>query len=97
MKEGISRNPRRGNRLQIVALAAIPLLLLALSVALNPGSGFEGSDEIGAKAIVDGHPGTTPWVSPLWSPPEGSEELLFGLQAALGLGVIGYYFHRRGR
>jgi cobalt/nickel transport protein len=43
--------------------------------------------------------GYQPWFEPLWTPPSKEiESLLFSLQAALGAGLLGYYFGlRRGR
>jgi cobalt/nickel transport protein len=36
------------------------------------------------------------WAVPLWEPPSGEiESLLFALQAAIGAGLLGYYFGRR--
>jgi cobalt/nickel transport protein len=60
---------------------------------MNPGSEFGGADGEAESAISEVAPNYQPWFEPLWSPPGGeTESLLFALQAALGAGVIGYYF-----
>ncbi|WP_309030311.1 energy-coupling factor ABC transporter substrate-binding protein, partial [Streptomyces alfalfae] len=50
-------------------------------------------------AITELKPDYEPWFSPLYEPPSGEvESALFALQAALGAGVLAYYFGlRRGR
>jgi cobalt/nickel transport protein len=43
--------------------------------------------------IAEINPDMQPWFEPIWSPPGGeTESLLFSLQAALGAGIIGYFF-----
>lgn len=70
----------------VIALAVVPLFM-------NPGSEFGGADGEAEGAILEFAPNYQPWFEPLWSPPGGeTESLLFALQAALGAGVIGYYF-----
>lgn len=78
--------------LVVVALAVVPLFL-------HPGSEFGGADGEAESAIGEVAPDYQPWFSPVWEPPGGeTESLLFALQAALGAGVIGYYFGvKRGR
>jgi len=75
----------------VIALAIVPLFM-------NPGSEFGGADGEAESAISEVAPNYQPWFEPLWSPPGGeTESLLFALQAALGAGVIGYYFGKRGQ
>ena len=70
----------------VIGLAVVPLFL-------HPGSEFGGADGAAAAAITDVQPEAKPWFSPIWSPPGGeTESLLFALQAALGTGLIGFYF-----
>ena len=80
------------------------LLLLAVAVlAVGPlllhrddGAEFAGSDDQATKLIEQSAPGYRRWAEPVWEPPSGEiESLLFALQAALGAGVLGYYFGRR--
>lgn len=80
------------------------LLLLAVAVlAIGPlllhrddGAGFTGSDDQATQLIERSVPGYRRWAEPVWEPPSGEiESLLFALQAALGAGMLGYYFGRR--
>lgn len=70
----------------VVGLATLPLLLL-------PDSEFGGADGMAEELIGEIAPGYEPWFAPLITPPGGEvESLLFTLQAALGAGLIGYFF-----
>lgn len=70
----------------VVVLAVMPLYL-------HPGSEFGGADGAAEEAITEVQPDAKPWFTPIWSPPGGeTETLLFALQAALGAGLIGFYF-----
>jgi cobalt/nickel transport protein len=70
----------------VVALAIIPLLLVR-------DSEFGGADGAAEEAITEVAPDYQPWFAPLIAPPGGeTESLLFALQAALGAGLIGYFF-----
>jgi cobalt/nickel transport protein len=70
----------------VVLLAIIPLVIVR-------DSEFGGADGAAQAAILEIAPGYEPWAAPLIEPP-GSEtaSLLFALQAALGAGLIGYFF-----
>lgn len=70
--------------LVVVALAAVPLLLIK-------NSEFGGSDNKAEKAIKEIDPNYEPWFQPLLEPPGGETEgLLFAVEAATGAGIIGY-------
>jgi cobalt/nickel transport protein len=70
----------------VVVLAVIPLLLVR-------DSEFGGADGAAEEAIGEVAPDYEPWFAPLIEPPGGeTESLLFALQAALGAGLIGYFF-----
>lgn len=70
----------------VVVLAIIPLLLVQ-------DSEFGGADGAAVEAIQELQPDYEPWFTPLIEPPGGeTESLLFALQAALGAGLIGYFF-----
>lgn len=70
----------------VIVLAVIPLLLVR-------DSEFGGADAAAVEAIQEVAPDYEPWFTPLIAPPGGeTESLLFALQAALGAGVIGYFF-----
>ena len=55
-----------------------------------------GADNEAAKLVETLRPGYQPWFTPIWEPPTGEiASLLFALQAAIGAGLIGFYFGRR--
>ena len=71
----------------VVLMGAVPLLTIR-----HRAGGFSGSDDQGTDMIGQVSPGYRRWFEPLWVPPSPEVEcLLFGLQAALGAGFIGYY------
>ncbi|MFF8972738.1 energy-coupling factor ABC transporter substrate-binding protein [Streptomyces sp. NPDC014995] len=80
----------------VVALAVLPL---ALGLGDHKEQPFAGSDGEAETAITEIEPDYEPWFSPLYEPPSGEiESALFSVQAALGAGVLAYYFGlRRGR
>lgn len=70
----------------VVFIAVIPLFLVK-------NGEFVGSDDKAEAAITDIDANYKPWFSPIWEPPSGEiESLLFALQAAIGAGVVCYYF-----
>ena len=69
----------------VVALAAAPLILIR-------DTEFSGADNAAQDAISTIDPDAQPWFKPLWSPPSEVSTFLFSLQAAIGAGIIGYYF-----
>ncbi|WP_160674884.1 energy-coupling factor ABC transporter substrate-binding protein [Clostridium sp. C8-1-8] len=70
----------------VVAIAAVPLIFMK-------NAEFSGSDDQAEKAISDINKDYKPWFKPLWQPPSGEiESLLFAVQAAIGSGVVCYYF-----
>ena len=78
------------------------LLLAVIALAVGPlmyhgkDAEFAGSDNQAEQAITALDPDYKPWAAPLWEPPSGEiESLLFALQAAIGAGLLGYYFGRR--
>lgn len=75
--------------LGVVTLAVLPLVLV------TPGPDgapiFAGADDKATAAIESLRPGYEPWFEPIWTPPSGEiASLLFGLQAAIGAGALGY-------
>lgn len=87
------------NLLLLVVVAALAVLPLALGLGDHKEEPFTGSDGEAETAITEIEPDYEPWFSPLYEPPSGEiESALFSLQAALGAGVLAYYFGiRRGR
>ncbi|UUU36234.1 energy-coupling factor ABC transporter substrate-binding protein [Streptomyces sp. CA-210063] len=87
------------NALLLIVVAALAVLPLALGLGDHKEEPFTGSDGEAETAITEIEPDYEPWFSPLYEPPSGEiESALFSLQAALGAGVLAYYFGvRRGR
>jgi cobalt/nickel transport protein len=79
-------------------LLSLVILLAILPLVIHHGGDaeFGGADGEAEAAITEIQPDYQPWASPLWEPPSGEiESLLFALQAAIGAGLIGFYFGRR--
>ncbi|WP_431775085.1 energy-coupling factor ABC transporter substrate-binding protein [Streptomyces cucumeris] len=94
----MSRNTKI-NALLLLAVAALAIVPLALGLGDHKKEPFTGADAEAETAITELKPDYEPWFSPLYEPPSGEiESALFALQAALGAGVLAYYFGlRRGR
>jgi len=81
-------------KLEIIVLAI--LLIFAIQFVYMSSTtdaeymGTDGQAEDTIKEITGG--AYEPVAEPLWQPPSGEiESLLFGLQAAIGAGVLGYF------
>ncbi|MCX5194251.1 energy-coupling factor ABC transporter substrate-binding protein [Streptomyces sp. NBC_00249] len=87
------------NTLLLLLVAALAVLPLALGMGDGKEEPFTGADAQAESAITELKPDYEPWFSPLYEPPSGEvESALFALQAALGAGVLAYYFGvRKGR
>jgi cobalt/nickel transport protein len=94
----VSRNAKI-NTLLLLLVAALAVLPLALGLGDHKEEPFTGADAEAETAITEIDPDYEPWFSPLYEPPSGEiESALFALQAAIGAGVLAYYFGlRRGR
>ncbi|MEE1754757.1 energy-coupling factor ABC transporter substrate-binding protein [Streptomyces sp. SP18CS02] len=94
----MSRNARI-NTLLLLIVVALAVLPLALGLGDHKEEPFTGADAQAETAITENKPDYEPWFTPLYEPPSGEiESALFSLQAALGAGVLAYYFGlRRGR
>lgn len=76
--------------------AVIGLGVLPLLIHRDGKAAFNGADNEAAQMVESLRPGYQPLFKPLWEPPSGEiSSLLFALQAALGAGLIGFYFGRR--
>jgi cobalt/nickel transport protein len=76
--------------LGVIVLAVGPLMFHSETAK------FGGSDDQASAMISNIQPGYHRWVEPLWEPPSSEiESLIFALQAALGAGLLGYYFGRK--
>ncbi len=77
------------------------LFLLAWPLMTVKDSDFGGSDGVGSEVIAQIAPDYDPnWISNVWTPPGSeTESMLFGIQAAAGGILIGYFFgyYRRKR
>ncbi len=83
-------NAKIQNALLLGATAALAAFALAFSKPAT-GEGFTGSDDQAGTVVEQLRPGYQPWVSPLWKPPSGEiESLIFGLQSAVGAGILCY-------
>lgn len=83
-------NAKTSNGLLLGATVALVVFALAFS---RPATGEAfGSSDVQAVAVVEElRPDYQPWFSPLWEPPGGEiESLLFGLQSAVGAGLLCY-------
>ncbi|WP_175410329.1 energy-coupling factor ABC transporter substrate-binding protein [Streptomyces sp. TRM64462] len=94
----MSRNAKI-NVLLLAVVVALAVLPLALGLGEGKEEPFTGADAQAETAITENAPDYEPWFSPLYEPPSGEvESALFSLQAAIGAGVLAYYFGlRRGR
>ncbi|MEV7192407.1 energy-coupling factor ABC transporter substrate-binding protein [Streptomyces sp. NPDC093510] len=94
----MSRNAKI-NTLLLLIVAALAVLPLALGLGDDEEEPFAGADAQAETAITEIDPDYEPWFSPLYEPPSGEvESALFALQAAIGAGVLAYYFGlRKGR
>ncbi|MFF1341171.1 energy-coupling factor ABC transporter substrate-binding protein [Streptomyces sp. NPDC058290] len=94
----MSRNTKI-NGLLLLLVAALAVLPIALGMGEGKEEPFTGADAQAETAITELKPDYEPWFSPLYEPPSGEvESALFALQAALGAGVLAYYFGvRKGR
>jgi cobalt/nickel transport protein len=76
--------------LGVIVLAVGPLIFHSKTAK------FSGSDDQASALISSIQPGYQRWALPLWQPPSAEiESLIFAVQAALGAGLLGYYFGRR--
>ncbi|MFH0515745.1 energy-coupling factor ABC transporter substrate-binding protein [Streptomyces sp. M41] len=87
------------NALLLLVVAALAVLPLAFGLGDHKEEPFAGADAEAETAITEIKPDYEPWFTPLYEPPSGEiESALFALQAALGAGVLAYYFGvHRGR
>lgn len=94
----VSRNAKI-NIVLVVVVVALAVLPLALGLGDHKKEPFTGSDAEAETAITEIARDYEPWFSPLYEPPSAEvESALFALQAAIGAGVLAYYFGlRKGR
>ncbi len=82
---------KRTTKNLLLLLAVIVLITSPLIFVKN--AEFGGADGQAEGVITEINPDYEPWFSPLLEPASGEiESLLFSLQAAIGAGIIGYFF-----
>lgn len=75
----------------ILIVAVIIITIIPLVMVKN--TEFGGADGAAEEMITELQPNYEPWFNSIWEPPGGeTESLLFALQAAIGAGIIAYYF-----
>lgn len=76
----------------LVLFSAVIILIVSPLLFLKDAE-FGGADGQAEEIITEINPNYEPWFSPLIEPASGEiESLLFSLQAAIGAGIIGYFF-----
>ncbi len=85
--------PSGGTTIWLLLGVVVVVMLAIIPLFLYPESEFGGADGAAEEVIMSINPAVEPWITPFWEPPGGeTESLLFAVQAAIGAGVIGYYF-----
>ena len=92
-------SPPRRKRTSVARTTLLVIVGVALAYAgaalLGDHLRFGGTDDRASSAILEGDPGYRRWISPLWAPSSKTAEvLLFGLQAMIGAGVLGFAIAR---
>ena len=83
-------NAKTSNGLLLGATVALVVFALAFSRPAT-GEAFGSSDVQAGEVVQELRPDYQPWFSPLWQSPSGEiESLLFGLQSAVGAGLLCY-------
>lgn len=81
------------NTTKNILLILVLIIMLAIPLFTLKDAAFEGADGQAEEVISEINPDYEPWFSPLIEPASGEiESLLFAVQAALGAGVIGYFY-----
>ena len=75
----------------LIAIAALAIILIA-PLVMDQAGDTRGADDAGADRT-----GADPWIENVFSPPEGSEPILFALIAVVGILVIIFILHRTRR
>lgn len=82
-------------KLELIVLAIFLIFAVQfIHMSSTTDAEYGGADGEAEGAIKEITGGTyEPIAEPIWEPPSGEiESLLFGLQAAIGAGIIGYFF-----
>ena len=74
-------------------LAVLVVVISVIPIVFLKNAEFTGSDDKAQEAITQIDSNYKPWFSPIFEPPSAEiESLLFSLQAAIGSGIVCYYF-----
>jgi cobalt/nickel transport protein len=82
-------------KLELIVLAIFLIFAVQFIYMSSTSDAEYGGADGEAKEVIKDITGGTyePISEPIWEPPSGEiESLLFGLQAAIGAGIIGYFF-----
>ncbi|EAX46309.1 cobalt transport protein [Thermosinus carboxydivorans Nor1] len=84
---------------QNAILVALAIILAVWPLVFQQNADFGGADDKVKDVIAGIRPDYQPWFTNLWEPPSAEvESFLFAVQAALGAGIIGYFFgYQRGK
>ena len=76
-----------------ILLIIVLIIMITLPLLILKDAEFGGADGQAEEVTTEINPDYEPWFSPLIEPASGEiESLLFSLQAAIGAGVIGYFY-----
>lgn len=80
-------------KLELIVLAILLIFTVQfIYMSSTTDAEYGGADGEAEDVINEITGGYEPIANPIWEPPSGEiESLLFGLQAAIGAGVIGYF------
>ena len=81
-------------KLEIIVLAIVLIFAVQFVYMSSTTDAEYGGADGQAEDVINDITGGTyePIAKPIWEPPSGEiESLLFGLQAAIGAGIIGYF------
>jgi cobalt/nickel transport protein len=82
-------------KLEIIVLAILLIFAAQFFYMSSTTNAEYGGADGKVEGVINDITGGTykPNAEPIWKPPSGEiESLLFGLQAAIGAGILGYFF-----
>jgi cobalamin biosynthesis protein CbiM len=79
----------KGRRNTVLGVAV--LIIIGVAVVANAAIGLLGTDDQGVELIQQIDPNYQPWFSSIFEPSEGLQQLLFALQALIGLAILVYF------
>jgi cobalamin biosynthesis protein CbiM len=72
-------------------LGVAVLIIIAVAVVANAAIGLLGTDDRGVELIQQIDPNYQPWFSSIFEPSEGLQQILFAIQALIGLAILVYF------